>query len=186
MTTDRTPHGQSDKPQPGRQEPRQRLLPAAHHEPPTRRSVLLEVVTRVLYPSVLVVAAYMVVAGEHRTGGGFPAGLVVGAGLSLRFLAGGPHEFGSAMPINPASLLGTGLAVMAGYGLVGELAGDGALSSTTWSVDLPVFGHLEGSTAMIFDAGVAILVVGLVVDVLRVMGPGVAPDDQEPEEEDQP
>ncbi|WP_129663753.1 MnhB domain-containing protein [Phytoactinopolyspora endophytica] len=181
--TDRPEHTEAP---PGHQSPRPRLLPAAHHQPLARRSVLLEVITRVLYPSVLVVAAYLVVAGEVRSGGGFPAGLLIGAGLSLRFLAGGPHEFGAAMPVNPAGLLGAGLATMAGYGLIGEIAGDGALSSTTWSIDLPVVGHLEASTAMVFDVGVTVLVTGLVVDVLRVLGPGTTPQDQEPAEEDEP
>lgn len=172
------------RPQPGarRQAPRRDPLPAAGHGQAPSRSLLLEITTRVIYPSVLVVALYLLFAGADRTGGGFTAGLVIGAGLALRFLAGGPHEFGTAVPVNPAGLLGAGLATMAGYGLLGIL-GDGALSSVTWKLDLGVLGHATVSSALVFDLGVALLVVGLVVDVLRVMGPGLAPDERQADED---
>lgn len=45
---------------------------------PTRRSIVFEVVTRVLFPVMIVVSVYLLVAGHNAPGGGFAGGLVAG------------------------------------------------------------------------------------------------------------
>lgn len=166
---------------------RHHLLAAAHHQPPERRAILLEVVTRVIHPSVLVVAGYLLLAGLHRPGGGFAAGLVAGLGLVLRRLAGGPWELGAAAPIPPGALLGAGLAVVAGYGLTGVVLAGEFLSGAVRGVELGPLGHLELATSLVFEIGIALIVVGLVLDVLRTLGasddpdPGDDPGDDDPD-----
>ncbi|MFY1671480.1 MnhB domain-containing protein [Plantactinospora sp. WMMB334] len=152
-----------------------RPLAAADQQRPDRRSMLLEVVTRVVYPSVLLVAGYLLLAGLHRPGGGFAAGLVAGLGLVLRRLAGGPGEVEVAAPVPARLLLGLGLFTCAGYGLAGLLLAGELLAGLARQVDLGPAGHLEVSTSLLFELGIALIVVGLVLDVLRSLG---AEDDQ--------
>jgi multisubunit Na+/H+ antiporter MnhB subunit len=150
--------------------PASRLLPAADRQDPADRSALLEVVTRILHPTVVMVSGYLLLAGHDRPGGGFAAGLVAALGLVLRYLAGGPQELRVASPVDPGPLLGAGLAVAAGYAAVGVVAAGSPLAATTWSIPLGVLGHLEVSSSLAFDAGVFLIVVGLAVDVLRTLG----------------
>lgn len=158
-------------PQPGdREVPRSRLLPGAGSQQPSERSLLLEVLTRWLHPTVLLVSVYLLLAGHGRTGGGFAAGLVAGLGLVLRYVAGGRHALGAISPIDPDRLIGLGLVIAAGYAAAGALLGDGVLASTKVAVDLPLLGHVEGATSLVFDGGVYLVVVGLVLDVLRSLG----------------
>jgi multicomponent Na+:H+ antiporter subunit A len=44
------------------------------------------------------------------------------------------------------------------------------LQSMVWTADVPVLGHLEFVSSTIFDVGVYLVVIGLVLDVLRSLG----------------
>ncbi|MDQ2624884.1 MAG: Na+/H+ antiporter subunit A, partial [Actinomycetota bacterium] len=76
---------------------------------PGRRSVIFEVVTRLLFHLMILYAIYLLFSGHNAPGGGFAAGLVVGIALMVRYLAGGRYELGEAAPVHPGLLLGTGL-----------------------------------------------------------------------------
>ncbi|MGI5149367.1 MnhB domain-containing protein [Plantactinospora sp. CA-294935] len=151
-------------------QPRSRRLLAADRQRPEQRSVLLEVITRMVYPSVLLVAGYLLLVGLHRPGGGFAAGLVAGLGLVLRRLAGGPGEVDAAAPVPAKVLLGAGLLTCAGYGVAGLLLTGELLAGAAWTVTFGPVTHLELTTSLLFEAGIASIVIGLVLDVLRGLG----------------
>ncbi|MCB7135094.1 Na+/H+ antiporter subunit A [Cellulosimicrobium marinum] len=137
---------------------------------PQRRSVIFEVVTRVLFHSMIVFALFLLFSGHNNPGGGFAAGLVVGIALTVRYLAGGRYELGEAAPVHPGLLLGLGLFLSAGAGLVPLFFGDSVLQSSIYEVTVPVFGHVKFVTTLFFDVGVFLVVVGLVLDILRTLG----------------
>lgn len=137
---------------------------------PQRRSVIFEVVTRVLFHSMIVFALFLLFAGHNNPGGGFAAGLVVGIALIVRYLAGGRYELGEAAPVHPGILLGTGLFLSAGAGLVPLFLGGSVLQSAIIDFTLPVFGDVKLVTTLAFDIGVFLVVVGLVLDILRTLG----------------
>lgn len=74
------------------------------------------------------------------------------------------------MPIPAGVLLGSGLAVAALTGAVPLLFGGQVFQSAIIEFTLPVFGDIKFVTATIFDIGVYLVVVGLVIDVLRSLG----------------
>lgn len=137
---------------------------------PQRRSVIFEVVARLLFHTVVVFAVFLLFSGHNQPGGGFAAGLVVGIALAIRYLAGGRYELGEAAPVHPGLLLGTGLFLSAGVGLVGLLLGGQALQSIIWEFTLPPFGEVKLVTTLFFDIGVFLVVVGLALDILRSLG----------------
>lgn len=162
-------HTDAPDERPGRQVPSRRLLRGADHQEQHQRAPLLEALTRLLYPSMLVVAAYLLLAGLERSGGGFAAGLVVGLGLVLRRLAGGPVELGAAAPLPPGAVLGAGLMLCAGYAAAGALLTGRLLTGTEWHLPLPG-GELAVPSSLLLETGIAAVVVGLVLDVLRTLG----------------
>ncbi|MBD8079894.1 Na+/H+ antiporter subunit A [Cellulosimicrobium arenosum] len=137
---------------------------------PRRRSVIFEVVTRVIFHAMIVFALFLLFSGHNAPGGGFAAGLVVGIALIVRYLAGGRYELGEAAPIHPGILLGTGMFLSAGVGLVSLLLTGKALYSQTFDLHVPVLGDVHLVTSLFFDLGVFLLVVGLVLDILRTLG----------------
>ena len=135
-----------------------------------RRSLLLEVVTRMIFHIIVIFSVYVLFVGHDAPGGGFAAGLIVGLALTLRYIAGGAFELGEAAPIDPGKLMGLGLLVASATAAYGLIAGGDALESTILKATVPVLGELKFVTSSIFDIGVYFIVIGLVLDVLRSLG----------------
>ncbi|MFC8190498.1 Na+/H+ antiporter subunit A [Cellulomonas sp. NPDC057328] len=137
---------------------------------PQRRSVIFEVVVRLLFHTMIVYSLYLLFSGHNQPGGGFAAGLVTGIALAVRYLAGGRYELGEAAPVQPGVLLGLGLFLSAGVGLGALVLGGTVLQSWILEFSLPVWGEVKLVTSLFFDVGVYLVVVGLVLDVLRSLG----------------
>ena len=131
---------------------------------------MLEVATRIIFPLIMVLSAYFFFAGHNTPGGGFAGGLTAGLALVLRYLAGGRYELGETLPLDAGKILGAGLLLSAGTGAVSLLVGAPVLSSALIEIDVPVLGTVKFVTALFFDLGVYLIVVGLVLDVLRSLG----------------
>lgn len=147
-------------------------LVAGHTMAPERRSIILEVVTRFLFPVLMLLSVYLLLAGHNTPGGGFAGGLLAGLALTLRYLAGGRYELQEASLIPAGALIGSGLAVATLTGLAPLLFGGQVLQSAVLEfTDLPLFGDsLKIVSATAFDVGVYCVVIGLVMDVLRSLG----------------
>jgi multicomponent Na+:H+ antiporter subunit A len=137
---------------------------------PRHRSLVLEVATRMIFPLIMVLSAYFFFAGHNTPGGGFAGGLTAGLALVLRYLAGGRYELGETLPLDAGKILGVGLALSAGTAVASLFLGAPVLSSALIQIDVPVLGTVKFVTALFFDLGVYLIVVGLVLDVLRSLG----------------
>ena len=134
------------------------------------RVLLLEVITRLVFPTMMVVSLYFLFAGHNAPGGGFAGGLVAGLALVVRYVAGGRYELGEAVPVEAGVLLGLGLLLAGGTGVGALLLGGEVLQTAVLEGDVPVLGHVKFVTSLIFDVGVYLIVVGLVLDILRSLG----------------
>lgn len=137
---------------------------------PSQRSLVLEVATRLIFPLMMVLSVYFFFTGHNTPGGGFAGGLTAGLALFLRYLAGGRYELGETLPFDAGKILGLGLALSAGTAVGSMLLGAPALSSALIEMQVPVLGTVKFVTALFFDLGVYLIVVGLVLDVLRSLG----------------
>ena len=149
---------------------------------PENRSIILEVVVRLLFHSAIVVSVYLLFAGHNLPGGGFAGGLVAGLAFVARYLAAGRFELGEAAPIDAGKLLGFGVLFAGGTALVPLFFGVDALTSTWFEAEIPVIGHIEFVTSTLFDIGVYLVVVGLALDILRSLGAEI--DRQQEEDHD--
>ena len=66
--------------------------------------------------------------------------------------------------------LGSAAGIAVGAAVVPLFFGLAPLTSTFWEAEIPVLGHVEFVTSTIFDIGVYLVVIGLVLDVLRSLG----------------
>lgn len=137
---------------------------------PENRSIMLEVIVRILFHTIVIVSLYLLFAGHNLPGGGFAAGLVAGMALVMRYIAGGRYELGAAAPTDAGRLLGAGMTIAVACAIVPLFFGEAPLTSQFWEAELPVLGHVEFVTSTIFDVGVYLVVIGLVLDVLRSLG----------------
>ncbi len=145
-------------------------LLAGPHLDPSRRSIILEVVVRLIFHGLIILSIYLLLAGHNAPGGGFAGGLVAGLALVARYLAGGRHELGATVPLDAGRILGMGLALAVTMGILPLFFGQSALASAWVDVDLGPFGSLPFVTSTLFDIGVYLVVFALVLDVLRSLG----------------
>ena len=174
VTRTRRPLVETDEgPRPRSTQPgstRQAWLVGGQRVKPENRSILLEVIVRVLFHTIIVVSIYLLFAGHNLPGGGFAGGLVAGMALVMRYVAGGRYELGAAAPTDAGRLLGAGMTLAIACAVVPLLFGAAPLTSAVWEADLPVLGHVEFVSSTFFDIGVYLVVIGLVLDVLRSLG----------------
>jgi multicomponent Na+:H+ antiporter subunit A len=161
---------------------RQTWLLAGRTLSPRRRSILIEVLVRLLFHPAIVVSVYLLFVGHNQPGGGFAGGLLAGIALVARYLAGGRYELGEAAPVDAGRLLGSGLLLAAGTAASSLVFGLTVFESSWFEVDVPVLGTLSIGTSTLFDIGVYLVVVGLVLDILRALGAEV---DRQQEEADE-
>jgi multicomponent Na+:H+ antiporter subunit A len=135
-----------------------------------RRNVILDLAAQVIFYPVLVGAVWLLFAGHNQPGGGFVGGLVVGTAITLRYLAGGIDEVRSLTRVRPWTILGTGLLVASLTAAASLVVGHEALESAVVDVDVAVIGHVATTTALFFDVGVFLLVVGLVLMMFEAFG----------------
>ena len=135
-----------------------------------RPSVVLETVVGLAFHTVLVLGVYLLFAGHNQPGGGFIGGLVSGAAFILRYVAGGRAELRTAVPVDPRLPLALGLLLATVTGVAASVAGGQFLESAKVELDLPVLGSVKAVSALAFDVGVYLVVVGLVLGLLRTLG----------------
>lgn len=119
---------------------------------------------RVVSPLAIMLAVYLFFAGHNQPGGGFAAGLVLGSVAALRMIAG------MRPPPDAISVLALGGVVCGLLALAPLVTGEVLLDQLVVETTLPLLGKVKGGSALVFDLGVTLIVVGLVLSVLEGLG----------------
>ncbi|WP_431778421.1 DUF4040 family protein [Microbacterium aurantiacum] len=133
------------------------LSDAAHN------SVFVRTVARVLVPAIVLLSVVLLVRGHQEPGGGFIAALIGGAGFALLYLAA-PSESAARIRWPFLALIGAGIVVGTGTGLLGYFDG-----SFLRPLSIDILGT-KLTTALVFDVGVYLAVVGVVLTALNLLG----------------
>ncbi|MCW5625116.1 MAG: monovalent cation/H+ antiporter subunit A, partial [Burkholderiales bacterium] len=134
------------------------------------RPVMLDLLSRLLVPMALVVAAYLFLRGHNLPGGGFVAGLVTGVVLIVVYMGNGARWTHERLRTDFHRPLAAGLAVAGATGIGAWFYGHPFLTSAHGPLHLPVLGDLHWATAAAFDLGVFLVVVATVMLVLESLG----------------
>ena len=124
------------------------------------------VLMRLMFPAIGVLAIYLLMRGHNLPGGGFVAGLTMAVGIILQYMAGGTRWVEDRLNIQPMGLMGIGLLLAAATGAGAWAFGYPFLTSHTARIDLPLIGELHLPSALAFDLGVFLLVVGATALIL--------------------
>jgi multicomponent Na+:H+ antiporter subunit A len=134
------------------------------------RSLILDFILDLVVRTALVFSLFLLFTGHNAPGGGFVAGLVAGIALILRFVALGREGIETVLPNAPEAIMGLGLAISLGTGVAGWLWAGSFLTSAELSTHLPVLGEIHATSALPFDIGVFLVVVGLTAALVLTLG----------------
>jgi len=137
---------------------------------PDLHPALLATLARLLLPLALLAAIFLFLRGHNLPGGGFIAGLVTAAALIVQYLANGVAWTHARLPWNLHALVGLGLLAATLTGLASLAFGYPLLTSTFGHWRWPVVGEIELASAMAFDLGVYLVVVGATLLILIHLG----------------
>jgi multicomponent K+:H+ antiporter subunit A len=124
------------------------------------------VIMRWLFPVIIVLSIYLFLRGHDLPGGGFIAGIALSTAFVLQYLAGGTRWVEDRLRIRPTLWIGAGLLVALLTGAGAWLFGEPFLTSSFQYLTLPVLGRVPLASALAFDLGVFVLVVGATVLIL--------------------
>ena len=135
-----------------------------------RYPLLLESISQSLLPLALMVSFYIFLRGHNLPGGGFIAGLVTAVAFILQYIAHGSHWISERLTINYRKIIAVGIAIALFTGVGSWFFGRHFM--TTWFdyFDIPFIGEIELASALVFDLGVYITVVGSTLMILASLG----------------
>ncbi|TQS71040.1 Na(+)/H(+) antiporter subunit B [Ornithinibacillus gellani] len=128
--------------------------------------VILQMITKIVVFIILTLAVYLFFAGHHNPGGGFIAGLVLSSAFVLLFLAFDTETIIKGLPLNFKVTAAVGALLAISSGIVPTLFGHPFLNMVMLTINLPLIGKFELGTIVLFEAGVALAVVGVVVTII--------------------
>ncbi|MBK6454435.1 MAG: monovalent cation/H+ antiporter subunit A [Proteobacteria bacterium] len=135
-----------------------------------RHPLMLRVLARPLLPLALLVSVYLFLRGHNAPGGGFIAGLVTGTAILLQYVAYGSDWARERLPWNYSTAIALGLLLATATGLASWAFGAPFLTSTFGYLHWPVVGEFELASAMVFDLGIYVVVVGVVMVIVGRLG----------------
>ncbi|QNG21070.1 DUF4040 family protein [Rhodococcus triatomae] len=131
-------------------------------------TLLARTVGRWLTPALIVLSVYLLLRGHYDPGGGFISALVGGAAFALAYLSA-PDAARAPIRLPYIGLICSGVALGTAVGLLGYV--DGAfLTPLHFTVPLPWGGDYHFTTALVFDLGVYLAVIGIVLASLNRLG----------------
>tara|TARA_R100001591_G_scaffold19739_1_gene27491 strand:+ start:162513 stop:165179 length:2667 start_codon:yes stop_codon:yes gene_type:complete len=131
---------------------------------------IMQTLTRLLFPLMLMVAVFIFLRGHNLPGGGFIAGLIASVALISQYLANGIDWTNERLRIDMHRVIWIGLLVATLTGVVSMLIGYPFLTTAFTYLTWPVVGKFEVASAIAFDLGVFLVVVGATVMILVELG----------------
>jgi multicomponent K+:H+ antiporter subunit A len=119
-----------------------------------------------LFPAIGTVAMYLLLRGHDLPGGGFVAGITMAVAFVLQYMARGAVWVETHLRILPVRWMAGGLILAGGAGAGAWLFGRPFLTSNFSYLKLPLIGEVPLASALLFDLGVFLLVIGATVLML--------------------
>jgi multicomponent Na+:H+ antiporter subunit B len=133
-------------------------------------NVILETATKVLLFIILLFSVYMFFAGHYEPGGGFVGGLMASGAIVLLLITYDLKTVRGILPFDFKKVTAVGLLFAAGTSAGGLFFNKPLLTHWFTHVHVPVLGDMSLHTAVLFDTGVFLVVVGVTMTIIQTIG----------------
>ena len=130
--------------------------------------VVLRTITKIVVFILLTFGFYLFLAGHNNPGGGFIGGLVLSSAFLLMFLAFDVKQVLVSLPVDFKIMIIVGSLLS----MVPMFFGKPFLYQTDAYVNVPLMGELHLTTVTLFEAGIVLSVVGVIVTVMLSISGG--------------
>ncbi|MBT2571975.1 Na(+)/H(+) antiporter subunit B [Planococcus sp. ISL-110] len=132
--------------------------------------VMLQTATKVVTFIILMFAVHIFFAGHYTPGGGFVGGLLTTSAIVLLMLAFDLETVKKILPINYVSMTAVGLLLALATAAASIIFDVPFFTHAYDYYDLPLFGNTSLHSALLFDVGVYLVVVGVTMTIIQTIG----------------
>lgn len=131
------------------------------------RTIILDTTVKLLMPLFFIFSVFLLFRGHNLPGGGFIGGLLASIALFLHSMVFGVEATLKRYNLNSRKLIASGLLVSLTSVVISLTMGLTLFTGVWSSFQLPLIGNL--GTPMLFDIGVYLVVVGVVLNITFVL-----------------
>ncbi|WP_062109445.1 Na(+)/H(+) antiporter subunit B [Bacillus niameyensis] len=132
--------------------------------------LILQTATKTVVFIILLFALHIFFAGHYYPGGGFVGGLLTSGAIVLLLLAFDVKTVKKSLPINYRLMIAVGLLFAIGTAVGSFLFNVPLLTHAFGYFTLPLLGKTSLHTAVLFDIGVYLCVVGATMTIIETIG----------------
>jgi multicomponent Na+:H+ antiporter subunit B len=126
--------------------------------------IILRTATNYLLPLLLMFSIFVLLRGHYLSGGGFVGGLIASIAFVLHSFANTTKETLSLFSFTPKTLIPIGLSLSILSGLLPVFSGKSFMTGLWFDTPIAVIGSV--GTALFFDVGVYLVVIGVTLTIL--------------------
>ncbi|MET3114325.1 multicomponent Na+:H+ antiporter subunit B [Pedobacter sp. CG_S7] len=128
------------------------------------RSTILQTASKYLLPILLLFSVFLLLRGHYYPGGGFVGGLVASIAFVLHSFAYGTDNTLKILRYKPLTLIPIGLGISTLSMFLPVFVGFPVMTGLWFDQPIPVIGMI--GTALFFDLGIYLVVIGVVLTIL--------------------
>jgi len=132
-------------------------------------TTLLQLAAKFIRSIMLVASVFILLRGHNAPGGGFIGGLLASAAIVIYTIAFYSLPLLSKTLRTIAPLRIVGLILALGSGILGLIFGESFLHAQWFKLNIPILGTIDLSTPLLFDIGVYLAVIGVMVMVILLL-----------------
>lgn len=133
-------------------------------------NVIMRTMTQMVFFIIFLFSIHIFLAGHFAPGGGFVGGLLMSCAIVLLLITFDLKTVQTLLPINYMMLTAIGLALALLTACISAFAGEAFFTHYFDYFTLPLLGKTELHTAMLFDTGVYLVVVGVTMIIIQSIG----------------
>ncbi|MGG2112586.1 Na(+)/H(+) antiporter subunit B [Lysinibacillus pakistanensis] len=132
--------------------------------------VIIQFTAKIVFFIIFFFSIHIFLAGHYTPGGGFVGGLLTSSAIVLLVLAFDLNTVRHVLPINYTYLTAIGLLLALATAAFPMFVGKPFFTHFFDYFNLPLLGKQSLHTAMLFDSGVYLVVVGVTMTIIQTIG----------------
>lgn len=137
-------------------------------------NLILQTVAKIVIFIIMTFAIYLFLSGHNNPGGGFVGGLATATAFVLLYLAYDVKTVDEGIPLDFKTLSFVGVFIAVATGASSLAVGEPFLSQGFGYYNLPILGKTELASALIFDTGVALAVLGMALTIIDTISKDIS------------
>lgn len=135
------------------------------------KTIIFKSASVYLLPLLLLFSVFILLRGHYLPGGGFVGGLMASIAFVIHSFANGVENTKSIIKFHPGFLMPVGLALALLAGSLPLFTGETFMTGLWMDQPVPVIGTV--GTALFFDTGVYLVVIGVTLTIIFTISEGL-------------